>query len=112
MVDFKSLGHNIRKYRTNASLSQDELAELCGCCGSFIGKIENGKSLPSLEMIVKIANALDVTVDQLLLGAPHKSETSIMRDMEERINRLPTATRIEACQSLSNLLSIIEGLHN
>ena len=43
MVDFKSLGHNIRKYRVEAALSQDELAEACGCCGSYIGKIENGK---------------------------------------------------------------------
>lgn len=111
MVDFESLGHNIRKNRIEAALSQDELAEKCGCCGSFIGKIENGKSLPSLEMIVKIANALDTTVDQLLSGSPSKTELTIMRDMEERINRLPSATRRDACQSLSNLLSIIEGLH-
>lgn len=111
MVDFKSLGHNIRKNRIEAAMSQDELAEKCGCCGSYIGKIENGKSLPSLEMIVKIANALDATVDQLLMGSSPRTESAIMRDMEERINRLPTATRKEACQSLSNLLSIIEGLH-
>lgn len=112
MVDFKSLGHNLRKNRVEAALSQDELAELCGCCGSYIGKIENGKALPSLEMIVKIANVLNTTVDTLLMGAPQKTETAMMRDMEERISRLPTAVRKEACQSLSNLLSIIEGLHN
>ena len=111
MVDFKSLGHNLRKYRIEAALSQDELAEQCGCCGSYIGKIENGRALPSLEMIVKIANVLETTVDVLLMGAPQKTESAMMRDMEDRINRLPTASRKDACQSLSNLLSIIEGLH-
>ena len=112
MVDFKSLGHNIRKYRVEAALSQDELAEVCGCCGSYIGKIENGKSLPRLEIIIKIADALDTTVDHLLSDKPPKTELSILRDMEERLQRLPTATRIDACRSLSNLLSIVEDLHN
>ena len=112
MVDCKFLGQNIRKYRIEASLSQDELAETCGCCGSFIGKIENGRSLPSLDMIVKIANALNVTVDQLLLDSPYKAELTYMREIDERINRLPPATRIEVCKSLSDLMSIIEGLHN
>lgn len=112
MVDFKSLGHNIRKYRVEAALSQDELAEACGCCGSYIGKIENGKSLPSLEIIVKLADALDTTVDHLLSDKPPKTELSILRDMEERLQRLPSTTRIDACRSLSNLLSIVEDLHN
>ena len=112
MVDFKSLGHNLRKIRVDAALSQEEMAERCSCCGSYIGKIENGKALPSLEMIVKIANVLDTTVDVLLMGVPQKAESAVMRDMEERLNRLPAATRKEACQSLSNLLGIIERLHN
>ena len=78
MVDFKSLGHNLRKIRVDAALSQEELAERCSCCGSYIGKIENGKALPSLEMIVKIANVLDTTVDVLLMGVPQKTESAVM----------------------------------
>lgn len=111
MVDFQYLGHNIREYRLKAKLSQDKLAELSGCCGSFIGKIENGKSLPSLDMVSKIAATLGVSAEQLLLGTPNKQKSGYMLEIEERINRLPAATQLEACESLSNLLSIIEGLH-
>lgn len=111
MVDFQYLGHNVREYRLKANLSQDKLAELSGCCGSFIGKIENGKSLPSLDMVSKIAAALGVSAQQLLLETPNKQKSGYMQEIEERINRLPAATQIEACESLSNLLSIIEGLH-
>jgi hypothetical protein len=57
-------------------------------------------------------DALDTTVDHLLSDKPPKTELSILRDMEERLQRLPSATRIDACRSLSNLLSIVEDLHN
>lgn len=112
MMDFKHLGINIRKYRLAAQMSQDQLAELSGCCGSFIGKIENGKSLPSLDMVSKIAIALNVPIEQLLLATPEKPKSGFILELEERINRLPASTQIEACKSLSDLLNIIEQLHN
>ena len=111
MVEFQYLGQNIRRYRQKANLSQEKLAEMCECCGSFIGKIENGKSLPSLDMLSKIAASLEVSAEQLLLETPYKHKTKYMQEIEERINRLPAATQIEACESLSSVLSIIEGLH-
>lgn len=112
MVDFEYLGQNIRHYRVAAKLSQDKLAEMSGCCGSFIGKIENGKSLPSLDMISKIAVALDVTVEQLLLETPNKPKPGYIQELEGRINRLPAATQTKACESLSNLLSIFENANS
>lgn len=111
MVEFQYLGQNIKRYRQKANLSQEKLAEMCECCGSFIGKIENGKSLPSLDMLSKIAASLGVSAEQLLLEAPCKQKNRYVQELEERINRLPAATQIEACESLSNVLSIIEGLH-
>lgn len=112
MVDFEYLGRNVRYYRIAAKMSQDQLAELSGCCGSFIGKIENGKSLPSLDMVSKIAIALNVPIEQLLLATPDKPKPGFILELEERINRLPASTQIEACESLSNLLGIIEKLHS
>ena len=111
MVEFQNLGQNIRRYRQRANLSQEKLAEMCECCGSFIGKIENGKSLPSLDMLSKIAVSLSVSAEQLLLEGPCKQKNRCLQELEERINRLPAAAQIEACESLSNVLSIIEGLH-
>lgn len=61
-----NLGSRIREERQRARLTQEQLAELVGCNESYIGQIERGVKNPSLEIIVGIANALNVTVDYLL----------------------------------------------
>ena len=65
-IDYVSLGKNIRKHRTQAGLTQRQLAEIVGCTDRHIGQIEIAKNIPSLEITVKIANALYVGVDRLL----------------------------------------------
>ena len=66
-MEYKKLGANVRKYRKIAGLTQEELAEIIGCSNSHIGQIENGRGVPSLDTMVKIANALGVMIDQLSL---------------------------------------------
>ena len=51
---------NLRKYRRNMGISQMKLAEMCGTSTSYIGQIEIGNRAPSLEMIEKIALALQI----------------------------------------------------
>lgn len=67
-LDYESLGKNIRKHRALADMTQERLAEIVGCTDRHIGQIENGKNIPSLAMLVGIANALDVGIDQLVYG--------------------------------------------
>ena len=110
-MDYETLGNNIQKYRTLAKMRQEDLADLCECTGNFIGQIEHARSKPSLERVVLIANALGVTVDQLLISSTDKSELVYLREMEKRIKKLPTATKILACEELEHLLSIIERVH-
>lgn len=61
-----NLGNRIREERQKTHLTQEKLAEAVGCNESYIGQIERGYKNPSLEIIVNIANALNVTVDYLL----------------------------------------------
>ena len=65
-MDYKTLGQNIRRLRVTQGFRQEDLAEKCECSASHIGQIENGRVKPSLEMTVRIANALNATTDQLL----------------------------------------------
>lgn len=76
-MDYVILGKNIRKYRQMRGLRQEDLAEICDCGNSHIGQIENARGIPSLDMIVRIANALSVTVDQLLRGIIRNLRRSI-----------------------------------
>jgi len=51
---------NLKKYRKYRKISQMTLAEKCGTSTSYIGQIEIGNRFPSLEMIEKMAEALQV----------------------------------------------------
>lgn len=110
-MDYEKLGKNIRKYRIMRGLKQEELAAAAGCSSSHIGQIENARGIPSLEMVVKIANVLQVTPDQLLLDSSDVSETIYMKEIEDRLKKLPTSTKIMACDAIADLLDIVERLH-
>jgi transcriptional regulator with XRE-family HTH domain len=51
---------NLRKYRRNRGISQMKLAEMCGTSTSYIGQIEIGNRFPSLDLIERIAKALQI----------------------------------------------------
>jgi putative transcriptional regulator len=51
--------------RVQKGLSQQELADLCELTRQTIGLIEKGKYNPSLSLCVKIANVLNVTLNDL-----------------------------------------------
>lgn len=66
MFDNSSTGMRIRNFRNRKRLSQEKLAELTGVSQEHIAKIESGVNIPSLELFVAIANALEISSDDLL----------------------------------------------
>ena len=44
----KLIGQRIRNYRTQQKLSQEKLAELCGCHPTYIGQVERGEKNATL----------------------------------------------------------------
>jgi transcriptional regulator with XRE-family HTH domain len=62
----KKLGENLKKIRTNKNITQTELAEKLGVDKSFVSNLENGKNNPTLSTITNIAQALEVSVNELL----------------------------------------------
>ena len=75
----KIVGQRIRNNRTNKHLSQEKLAELCGCHPTYIGQLERGEKNATLESIEKIAIALDIPLSDLLekLGGSGGKEKNI-----------------------------------
>ena len=60
------LGERIKEIRTARRLSQVELAKMLGVTKQSVSNWENENIQPSIEMLVKIADALNVTTDYLL----------------------------------------------
>jgi transcriptional regulator with XRE-family HTH domain len=61
-----SIGERITQLRKAKNWSQDELAKEVESSKVMIGKYERGDNLPSIEVIVKLAKAFEVSVDFLL----------------------------------------------
>lgn len=62
----KVVSQNLREIRTFKNLSLDHLARLSGVSRAMLGQIENGKSIPTITLLFKIANALRVSVSHFV----------------------------------------------
>ncbi|MBW5448440.1 helix-turn-helix domain-containing protein [Cohnella sp. CFH 77786] len=60
------LGSKIRKLRKEQNRSLAEIADICGFTKSLMSKIENGKTMPPISTLIKIADALGTKVSILL----------------------------------------------
>jgi transcriptional regulator with XRE-family HTH domain len=61
------LARNLRKYRMERNLSQEELAERVGLSQTFLSQVECGSRNVSLEKIETLAEALQIDVVELLM---------------------------------------------
>ena len=61
------LDENIKKYRKESNLSQEQLAQKAGITYSTLAKLESGHNQnPTVKTLRQIAMALDVTLDDLM----------------------------------------------
>ena len=65
-MNLNSIGKNIRDCRISRGMRQEDLAEKTDLSSVYIGMLERGEKTASLETLVKIANALEVSSDILL----------------------------------------------
>ena len=69
MIDYKDFGNRIRILRRKRSLTQESLAEQVGISASFMGHIERGTRIASLETLVALCNVLRTTPQSLLVAS-------------------------------------------
>jgi len=65
-MNYKIMGRNVAKIRTQKHLTQEQLAEKIDVSTVFISQIETAVRKPSLETIYKLSIALDCTIDTLI----------------------------------------------
>ena len=62
----KEFGGQVRQLRSQAGWTQQRLAELTGLTRAYIVSVEGGKQNVSLDVVVRVANALGVMPERLL----------------------------------------------
>ena len=77
------LGLNIKRFRVNSGLSQEELTEKAGISVPFLGAIERGEKWPSPATLTGIAHGLGVNPYDLL-----KPEESASKDIKKITSKL------------------------
>ena len=87
-MDYKSIGKNIRCCRINLGITQQKFAEKVNLSVSYLGAIERGEKLPTLQVFINIANSLNVSADTLLADVLEKGTEIIASDLSIQIARL------------------------
>lgn len=81
-VDYAAIGRRIRQYRLERDLSQEVLSEKSDVTPAHFSHIERGNTKPSLPTLIRIANALEISIDDLLCDNVEKSRHVRVRDVD------------------------------
>lgn len=77
----------IKKYRTNRNMSQEELAEKVFVTRQTISNWENGKNYPDIHSLLLLSNLFDISLDQLIKGDIGPMEEEIDKSEQQGFHR-------------------------
>ena len=89
-LDYRVIGRRIAKRRKSLGLTQAVVEEKAALGQKYLSSIETGKSIPSTEVIMRLALALDPTPDEFLVGTARETGerwrevAELLRDMDDK----------------------------
>lgn len=89
-LDYTEIGKRIARRRKKLNLTQEFLAELTDVTPQYISHIEHARSIPSTEVIMRLAIVLDTTPDEFLVGTA-RHEDDRWRTIAERLRGMSDA---------------------
>ena len=78
-----NIGQVIRSYRTERGLSQGDIERRTGLLRCYLSRVENGHTVPSLETLAKIAEAMEITLADFFPGGESQFERENKRMLGE-----------------------------
>ena len=114
-MPYRTTGEAIQELRKSRNLNQDQLAELASLNRVTIAKYESGKVEPGAQALARLADALDVSVDEIL-GRREKEETlpygfsSLVRGAVPLIGEIACGTPILAQENIETYIDTPDGV--
>lgn len=102
-MDYCRIGRRIKTIRKRRGFTQQELAEFAGLSVPYVSHIERGYKKASLESLVYIAKALEVTVDQFLIGNQNADYEAYFLEVQELLRDCTDEER-------QTLLAVVEAV--
>lgn len=89
-LDYSEIGRRIAQRRKELGLRQTQVCERAGINDKYLSCIERATSIPSLEVVMKLALALETTPDTFLTGTiryddePWKDVAELLKDLNPK----------------------------
>ena len=88
-MGLESIGKHISEFRHLRKLRQEDLAEITGISTNYIGAVERGEKIPSLETFIDILNALSISADMVLSDVLQEGYQVKATKLSDQIKDLP-----------------------
>ena len=95
---------NMKKYRKKRRISQMKLAEMLDTSTSYIGEIEINSRVPSMDMVERIAKALNIEPFRLFVDDKERTNAN-MQETDNYLEYLSTIERQDLAQRIKNRIS-------
>ena len=103
-MELESIGRNIRKYRLMKKLRQEDLAEKADLSINYIGAIERGEKIHSLETLIVIINALGVSADMVLVDVVDTGYAVKDSLLAEKLDKLSAKDRAKIYDVIDTMI--------
>lgn len=103
-MDYNALGVRIKNKRLEQNLTQEQLAEKVELSAVYIGQIERGERKMTIETLVKLANSLNSSIEELL-----KDSTS--SNINARLNELVNIAKELDTSDIDKVIDVIKAMY-
>ena len=103
-MNLDTIGKQIRNYRMAKKLRQEDLAEQAGLSVNYIGMVERGEKIPSLETFITLLNVLEVSADMVLADVLTVGYTVKNSILNEKIATLSSKEKAKIYEVIDTLL--------
>lgn len=87
-INYQEIGRRIAARRRALHMKQSEVCEKCDLNDKYLSAIECARSIPSLDVLLRICDALETTPDSLLLGVRQSNDLPIYNEVSETLRCL------------------------
>jgi len=87
------LGQRLRQARLDKGYTQQELAQKAGMGNVYLGEIERGVKMPSLNSFIKLIDALEISADYILRHELPSGQAYIYDELTEKLRGLTPRQR-------------------
>ena len=91
MDNIEFIGSKIKLFRKRKKISQEQLAEMISMNHRTIVRIENGHTIPTIETLQKISNALDLNITDFFETKTFNNKSEIIESIKNKLENMSFA---------------------